>query len=130
MTKESFRSKFEKTINTLIKRYKNIRFKYEDKTEKMPYTVEHLYLPDFVLTNKAGTRKIYLECKGWFRPSDRTKMDRVIKCNPDSDIRFVFMQDNYLTKSKKNRYSDWCKQRKVPYTFKKIPKEWIDELRD
>ena len=78
------------------------------------------YLTDFKLPNG-----IYLEAKGWLKPSDRTKMESVIKCNPDVDIRMVFQRDNWCTKAKKQKYSDWCKKHKIKYCIGQVPKEWM-----
>lgn len=79
------------------------------------------YLTDFRLPNG-----IYLEVKGWFKPSDRTKMLSVIKCHPELDIRMVFQKDQWTTKLKKQRYSQWCKKNKIKYCVGSVPKEWME----
>ncbi len=60
------------------------------------------YLPDFVLPNG-----MIVETKGKFRPADRTK-HLLLKEQYNSEIRFIFMLDNWLTKKHVQRYSDWC----------------------
>jgi hypothetical protein len=80
------------------------------------------YLTDFRLPNG-----IYLEVKGWFKPNDRTKMESVIACNPEVDIRMVLQTDSWTTKLKKQRYSDWCNKRKIKYCIGTVPKEWMNE---
>ena len=37
---------------------------------------------------------------------------------------FLFMQDNFLTKSRKKKYSTWCEQQGITYAIGSIPKEW------
>jgi len=66
--------------------------------------------------------KIYIEAKGRFTSSDRTKMLRVKELHPDKDIRLVFMQDNYLTKRKIKRYTEWATDNGfINSVFPKLP---------
>ena len=80
------------------------------------------YLTDFRLPNG-----IYIEAKGWFKASDRTKMESVIKCNPDCDIRMLFQRDGWANPSKTVKYSEWCDKRKIKYAIGKVPIEWVNE---
>jgi len=111
------RSKFEALVAKLFKKAK-VKFKYEPFA--VPYTIEAKYNADFVVGD------ILIETKGHFTAIDRKKMKAVKDSNPDLDIRMWFMRDNYLTKAKKKKYSDWAKQHGFPYhvgdTF---PKEWF-----
>lgn len=85
--------------------------------------VDHrIYTPDFLLPNG-----IFIETKGRFTSFDRTKMQNVIKSNPDKNVRMVFMTDNFLTKKKATRYSTWCKRNGIQFAFKLVPQSWIDE---
>lgn len=98
------RSFFEVDVHKALKK----KFKStEYETEKLNYVVEKVYIPDFIVYDKYGN-KIYIEAKGRFLPSDRTKMLKVREANPNLDIRIIFMQDNYLTKRKIQRYTDWA----------------------
>lgn len=113
------RSKFEKDIATLLKD-KRVKFKYEP--HGVPYIIEASYFPDF----KIG--EIYIEAKGHFTAQDRKKMKAVKESNPNMDIRFWFMRDNYLTKAKKSRYSDWAKKHGFPYHVGlEFPKKWFNK---
>lgn len=78
------------------------------------------YLPDFRLANG-----IYVEAKGRFTSQDRTKMLAVKRDNPDLDLRMLFLQDNWLTHNKKQRYSDWCEKNGFPWAMNVIPKSWV-----
>lgn len=118
------RSLLEKTIEKFLKK-KKLKFEYERL--RIPYKIEKEYVTDFVLQKFDGTPMI-IEVKGWFKPSDRTKMKLVKQQNPHLDIRFIFQQDNYLTKKKGKRYSDWAKSNNFPYYVgEDLPKEWIKE---
>ena len=78
-----------------------------------------IYTPDFFLSSG-----VVVEAKGHLTSKMRTKLKAVIASNPDKDLRIVFMQDNFLTKSRKKTYSEWCKQQGIKYAIGSIPKEW------
>jgi acetyl-CoA carboxylase beta subunit len=78
-----------------------------------------IYTPDFFLSSG-----IVVEAKGHLTSKMRTKLKAVIASNPDKDLRIVFMQDNFLTKSRKKTYSKWCEQQGIKYSIGSIPKEW------
>lgn len=80
------------------------------------------YTPDWTLPNG-----ILVESKGKFTPQNRSLMLDVIKSNPDRDIRMVFQADNWLTRKKKTKYSDWCKQHDIKCAVGDIPDEWLQE---
>ena len=77
-----FRSGLEQQVAKLLEGL-GISYKYE--SEKLGYTVEHNYTPDFVLPNY-----VYLEAKGYWSPEDRRKILNVLKANPEIDLRMVF----------------------------------------
>ena len=81
----------------------------------------HVYTPDFHLTKP----NIFIEAKGKLDSKTRTKMIAVKANNPDRDIRFLFMYDNWITKKHRARYSDWCRKYNFLYAFKEVPQEWI-----
>ena len=127
-----YRSKLEANIALTLPEgftYECTELKYRKKTSRemvcqscgsheiFQYAI---YTPDFKLPNG-----IFLETKGWLKPSDRTKMESVIACHPELDIRMVFQYDGWTTKLKKQRYSDWCIKRKIKYCVAKIPEEWM-----
>lgn len=113
------RSGFETQIRNLFKRNK-VDFEYEPY--KVAYTLIKNYIPDFVLPNG-----ILIEAKGWLRPTDRTKLIAVKKSNPNLDLRIWFQADNYLTKKKHSKYSDWAKKNGFPFHVgTTLPKEWVE----
>lgn len=85
-------------------------------------TEKHYYTPDFVLGNG-----VIIEAKGRFTSAQRTKMREVVAANPDKDVRMLFMKNNWITKKKKHKYSDWCEKNGIKYAFMKVPKEWAKE---
>lgn len=97
---------------------------FEYETLKLPYTLEKVYTPDFILPNG-----IVIEAKGRFMPNDRPKMLAVQKAHPDLDIRFLFMDPmKKLTKRGKTTYADWAEKNGFKWALgPKVPQEWIDE---
>lgn len=125
VVEHNFRSKFEEQIWNSAKKRK-VKLDYEPKTPRIEYLIPYWYLPDFRLANG-----IYIEAKGYLRPRDRTKMRKVKECNPDLDIRFVFMKaSNKIGKGKNSEtYGEWADRLGFKWAEKDIPEEWINELR-
>lgn len=113
MKKKITRNKFEKKIEKQLRRAK-VSFKYE--SEKIPYVVAYHYIPDFIITTHTG--KLYIECKGYFRPEHKVKMKAVKKQHPELDIRIVFY-------SERPQYIKWAEKHGFKYAIGKIPKEWL-----
>ena len=121
--KGSLEPKISKQIDKLVKGTRIVK-KYE--TDRLPYFLLKNYVPDFPIVFPDG-RTMYLEVKGWLRPSDRTKMIAVKKNNPQADIRFVFGKDNKLHKSSKTTYSEWAIKNGFQYAIGEVPKEWFSQ---
>ena len=122
MTKKKtskYRSNLEKNIADLLEGL-GVSFQYE--SEKLSYTIEHNYTPDFVLPNYT-----YLEAKGYWDPADRRKILAVKRDNPGIDIRMVFQSPyNTISKKSKTTYAKWCEKHEIPWTsYKDIPIEWL-----
>lgn len=110
-TKIKYRSNFESLVHASLKG-KNSKVTYE--THKFKYTVERTYTVDFTLH---GKKLIFIESKGRFTSADRTKLLTIKKQYPNIDIRLLFQQDNWLTKQKKQRYSDWASKNGFKYSI-------------
>ena len=121
MTKKTskFKSKLEERIATL---FVTLGVKYEYESEKISYTIQHNYYPDFILPNH-----VYLEAKGYWAPADRRKILAVKKDNPDMDLRMVFQAPyNKINKKSKTTYAMWCEKHDIPWTsYHDIPIEWL-----
>ena len=116
-----FRSKLEEDIADL---FKELGVSYEYETAKIPYTIQHIYNPDFILSNK-----VHLEAKGYWSAEDRRKIKAVKRDNPDLDLRMVFQAPyNTISKRSKTTYAQWCERHDIPWTsWANIPLDWIIE---
>ena len=114
-----FRSKLEEKVAVLLQ---ELGGSYEYENEKLSYTIEHTYTPDFRLPNYT-----YLEAKGYWDAADRRKILAVKKDNPDVDIRMVFQSPyNTISKSSKTTYAKWCEKHDIPWcAFHTIPIDWL-----
>jgi len=116
------KSGFENRIGKLLKKNGITLF----TVDKIDYNIPKRYTPDF----KVGD--MYIETKGYFRPSDRTKMRHVKLCNPELDIRLWFQKDEWLDpKTKATRYSEWAEKYGFPFHVgEKFPEHWFEEMRN
>jgi hypothetical protein len=121
-----FKSKFEKRIHGELAEV-GIESNYE--AERIEYTINYKYSPDFPVTKKDGTF-MYLEAKGIFEADDRRKHVAIKKQHPEHDIRFIFYSDYKLNKNAKMRYSGWCEKHDFKFCIQKIPDEWLKELKN
>ena len=114
-----FKSGLEEKVSDLLC---ELGVDYEYEGVSFPYTIQHLYTPDFVLKNG-----VILETKGYWRPEDRRKVKQVITENPGIDLRIVF-QDPYkkISKKSKTTYSKWCSRYGIKWcAFHAIPIDWL-----
>jgi len=114
-----FRSKLEENVASLLE---GLGVSYEYEPERLSYTIEHNYTPDFVLPNY-----VYLETKGYWDPADRRKVLAVKRDNPDVDLRMVFQSPfNTISKKSKTTYAMWCEKHDIPWTsYHNIPLDWL-----
>ena len=77
-----YRSKLEENVANLLQ---GLGVSYQYESERIPYTIQHHYTPDFVLPNH-----VLLETKGYWDAADRRKVLAVKKDNPYLDLRMVF----------------------------------------
>ena len=114
-----FRSGLEEQVAKLLS---SLGISYGYETEKLSYTIEHDYTPDFILPNYT-----YLEAKGYWSAADRRKILAVKKDNPEIDLRMVFQSPyNKISKKSKTTYAKWCDKHDIPWTsYHNIPLEWL-----
>ena len=79
------------------------------------------YTPDFYFPKS----NIFVETKGRFTSQNRTFMSQIIE-QSDTEMRMVFMADNYCTKKKGMKYSRWCELNSIEYAIGSIPLEWVE----
>ena len=115
-----FRSQFELKFASSLALQK---IEYEYEKHKIKYQPpEKTYTPDFYLKKY----DFYIETKGRFLPSDRTKHLLIKKQHPELDIRFVFMNANQrLSKKSKTTYAAWCDRHGFKWAEGFVPKEWL-----
>ena len=122
---ERFKNQFEIELYKDLRRHQRKgKYKIGYETEKLRYTLERYYLPDFVLTRKDGS-KIYIEGKGYFRADDRQKTLKIKEQYPGIDLRIVFYKNGKLDKRSKTRYSEWAERNGIPWAIQTIPIEWL-----
>jgi hypothetical protein len=115
-----YRSKFEAKVAENMG-FQGVLFEYEGDT--FEYTITKKYKCDFKLPNG-----IFVECKGFFKPEDRTKHLSVRETNPELDIRFLFQSNGKLNKASNMRYSDWCDRHGFKFAVgTEVPEEWLRE---
>ena len=114
-----FKSGLEEEVSDLLC---ELGVDYEYEGLSLPYTIKHLYTPDFVLPNG-----IVLETKGYWKPEDRRKIRQVVTENPHIDLRMVF-QDPYkkISKKSKTTYAKWCTRYNIKWcAYHAIPVDWL-----
>lgn len=118
----SFKSKFESTVYAEALEAGR-KLVYEPTKAKLKYVLPaRTYQPDFVLSPSG----VVVETKGFLRYDDLRKMQAVKLCNPDLDIRIVFMKaDKLLRKGGSMTYGQWATKNGFPYAEGLIPEEWF-----
>ena len=133
----TFRSKFECEIANQLLEYE-VTWEYETITlpygQKIPsaeckdcgsYNVRkrRRYTPDFIVLRPSSP--LYIEVKGRFPSTDRTKMAAVKECYPDLDIRMLFMRNNSTGETRHKTYGGWCDNMGFDWAVGQVPKEWM-----
>jgi len=84
------------------------------------------YTPDFKLPKPGGF--YYVETKGFWGVSDRSKACLLYKQHPDMDLRYVFQNWNTkIYKGSPTTYKMFAEKQGFTLANKEIPQEWIDE---
>lgn len=115
----AFRSGLEQKVADLMV---DLGVDYEYESAKLPYVIQHVYIPDFILPNG-----IHLECKGLWEPDDRRKVLAVIQQHPEIDLRMVFQAPyNKISKRSKTTYAKWCDKHNIKWcSYAEIPLKWL-----
>ena len=89
---------------------------------KFDYTLHRKYTPDFGI--KEGD--FYIEVKGWFSGSDRSKLLAVFKANPDLPL-FVALQmpRQRLNAKSKTTVAQWCDKHHIKWCPTPIPADFL-----
>tara|TARA_R100001086_G_scaffold243176_1_gene171743 strand:- start:385 stop:753 length:369 start_codon:yes stop_codon:yes gene_type:complete len=115
-----YRSGFENNFATFLE-LNNVKYDYESR--KIRYTPKiRTYTPDFHLLDY----DMFIETKGHFVTSDRSKHLLIQEQHPDIDIRFVFQNaKKKLYKGAKTTYADWCDKHGFQYAQEELPRSWF-----
>jgi len=124
--KHGYRSGLEEVLAEQLERA-GLPVNYE--TMKVPFKRPEkpsTYTPDFVFCNG----KLIIEGKGRFLTEDRQKQKLIKQQHPELDIRFVFSNSRArISKTSNTTYAKWCEDNGFQYADKRIPVEWIEEIR-
>lgn len=115
-TNYPYKSKFEKDFAT-----KYPQLEYEK--DKIKYTVEHTYHPDWKVKEN-----VYIETKGLWKAADRAKHRYIKEQHPEITVYLVFQNpDNRLSRVSKTTYGEYCDKHGIAWTTleKGIPKKWL-----
>ncbi len=116
----SYRSGFEASLAADLTS-RGIKFKYEK--ERLEYTVEHIYIPDFYLEDM----HFVVEAKGYLPPEDRRKLIAIKRANPDLDVRIVFQRDSKLSTGPcPLTHLKWAVKHGFPAAIGVVPAEWLE----
>jgi hypothetical protein len=81
------------------------------------------YTPDFVVPKNSGG-KLYIEAKGRFPSTDRSKMRDVKRAHPDLDLRILFQK---TSRPQMNKLQAWADKFGFPCAFgNTVPAEWLE----
>lgn len=94
-----YRNKFETKAASILP--KNVEY----ETIKLPYVIDHNYIPDFIDQDN----KVIYETKGRFTAIDRRKHMALKQQHPEWTIVLVFQNPNIkISKNSKTNYGQWC----------------------
>lgn len=80
------------------------------------------YTPDYVI-QRGCAGPLYIEAKGRFPSTDRSKMRDVQRAHPDKDIRILFQKSS---KAQEAALRKWCNKFKFVCAFGyRVPDEWL-----
>mgnify|MGYP004453033467 FL=1 len=115
-----YRSQFEANFARNLRERKIASLYEQDKIQYIPKP--RTYTPDFYIEEG----DFYVETKGRFFATDRTKHLLIKEQHPDIDIRFVFLNaKNRLDKRSRTTYAQWCEKNGFLYSEKRMPEEWM-----
>ena len=89
-------------------------------------TRETRYTPDFQI---AGY-EVWIEAKGKLTPNDQRRIvafnEQHVLNKPGVRYYLLFMRDNWLTKTKRKRYTDWARDNGIRCAVgAEVPEEWL-----
>lgn len=103
---------------------KGIKYAYEH--EKLNYTIEATYTPDFTILD---SEDMLLEYKGKMTAETRKKIRAIIRCNPERKFALVFERSKNKLSSRPNslRYWEWANRYDIPWSERLVDPAWFTE---
>ena len=95
-------------------------FSYEP--DRFKYIIQSHYTPDFKIRDN-----VYIETKGYFSSSNRSRLLSFIEQYPQTTIYLVFQKPyNKLNKASDTTYAEWCDKHSIQWgdINKPLPKRW------
>lgn len=117
-----YKSKFEGEIGRLMTEA-GIEFQYEPADKRVPYHMEHVYHPDFLLPHG-----VLVEAKGFLDAVDRRKLLRVKQEHPELDLRLLFQRSTTrISRALRSlTYAEWADRHGFLWAQgPEIPKSWL-----
>lgn len=79
------------------------------------------YTPDFRVNGR-----LLIETKGKFDAAARQRMDDFVRSRPDIPVYILFGADNWTTKRRTQRYTEWCGERGITCAVgDRLPESWV-----
>lgn len=121
----AFRSDFEARVAKNLE-VRKVNFDYEKKKIKYKWPErEATYTPDFTFKHNG----LIVECKGYFKPQDRKKVEVLIQ----NGVRFKMLfqrASNPIRKGSKTTYGMWATKLGIEWAEGfSVPDQWLNETK-
>jgi len=90
--------------------------------DRFKYIIQSHYTPDFKIREN-----VYIETKGYFSASNRSRLLAFLEQYPQVTIYLVFQRpQNFINKNSDTTYGEWCSKHGIPWADinKPLPKRW------
>lgn len=129
-----FRSGFEKRLRGRLDA-EGVKYAYEAETFPIQVPVGTTVCPNCgpvrAVKNSRYTPDFFfkswiIEAKGKFTAKDRKRFWALRQAHGDKHrFGILFMRDNWMTKRKAQRYTDWCRTNDIPCAVGWFKPEWL-----
>ncbi len=92
---------------------------------RLLYDIPHTYVVDFAPKTNKG-EQLLIEAKGYFPPSDRTKMLAIRAAHPLHDVRLLFQNARQrLRRGSRTTIAAWAQKHGFKWAEGLVPEDWI-----
>ena len=121
--KKRFNNKFKSGLEfDFAKKAKKQLLPFEYEPDRFAYVIQSHYLPDFKIR-----KDCYIETKGYFSSSNRSRMIAFKEQYPQVTIYLVFQKpENKINKNSETTYAEWAAKHGFEWSGinKHLPKHW------